>query len=77
MLDEHHLLVGHFLQLQDRLEMAEEGLRFLHLGRVNDEELVAEYPSNRAWNRPASTSRCSSVNTGFPSDSSGKYRVKR
>ena len=36
MLDEYHVLPGHFLQFQDRFEMTEEGFRFLHLGRVND-----------------------------------------
>jgi hypothetical protein len=41
MLDQHDFLPGYFLKFEDRLEMTEESLRFLHLGSVNDEELVA------------------------------------
>jgi hypothetical protein len=48
-LDEHDVLVGHFLELQDRLEVAKERLGLVHLGRVEDEERV---PVNDRLGRP-------------------------
>src|SRR5438128_8554801 len=58
MFDEHDVLVGNVLLLENPAQPAEEVLRFLDLRRVEDDQRVTiNNSASRAWRRPRTMPR--------------------